>query len=161
VGYDITRPQPQLFVARDFEHLHAVLGEVSQTLAYDIGGSHALAAALASGELCTLYFPGGAQVIGKPTRVDGVDPGELLRSGLGAALARRGRLAGRPEGELLVPLGKLAHGGDPRRLFAEVSAARDSQGRVWVDYASGVRVSGAPCTGPWALPDAVLWLSDV
>src|SRR5690349_2627917 len=37
VGYDITRPQPQLFVASDFEQLHSVLDEVRRTLAHSIG----------------------------------------------------------------------------------------------------------------------------
>ena len=48
MGYDITKPQPQLFVARDFDHLHAVLADVSQTLAYDVGGGDAVQAALRS-----------------------------------------------------------------------------------------------------------------
>jgi phenylalanine-4-hydroxylase len=160
VGYDITRPQPQLFVARDFDHLHAVLADVSQTLAYDIGGSFAVQAALASGELCTLYFPGGAQAIGKLARVDGDEAPELASFQPGAALAQRGQLAGRFSGELLVPLGKLAGGADPRRLLADAVAERDAAGRLRFEYASGLRVSGTPCTGPWALPDAVLWLDD-
>jgi len=161
VGYDITRPQPQLFVARDFEHLHTVLAEVSQTLAYDIGGSHALEAARASGELCTLYFPGGAQAIGKLSRVDGDEAPELLALARGAALAQRGQLAGRWADELLVPLGKLRGGADPRRLLADPMPALDASGRLQIEYASGLRVSGAPCVGPWSLPDAVLWLDDV
>lgn len=160
VGYDITRPQPQLFVARDFDHLHGVLADVSQTLAYDIGGSFAVQAALASGELCTLYFPGGAQAIGKLARVDGGEAPELASFQPGAALAQRGQLAGRFSGELLVPLGKLAGGADPRRLLADAVTERDAQGRLHFEYASGLRVSGTPCTGPWALPDAVLWLDE-
>lgn len=160
VGYDITRPQPQLFVARDFEHLHAVLADVSQTLAYDIGGNHAVQAALASGELCTLYFPGGVQAIGKLAGADGGDAPELLRFEPGAALAQRGQLAGRFSGELLVPLGKLASGADPRRLLADAAAERDAQGRLNIEFASGLRVRGIPCEGPWLLTDAVLWLSD-
>src|SRR6478736_9509148 len=45
-GYDITRTQPQLFVARDFEQLFSVLGEVDATLAHRQGGDAALVAAL-------------------------------------------------------------------------------------------------------------------
>jgi phenylalanine-4-hydroxylase len=160
VGYDITRPQPQLFVARDFDHLHAVLADVSQTLAYDIGGSFAVQAALASGELCTLYFPGGVQAIGKLARVDGNEAPELVTFLPGAALAQRGQLAGRFSGELVVPLGKLAGGADPRRLLADAVTERDAAGRSILEYASGLRVSGTLCSGPWALPDAVLWLDD-
>jgi phenylalanine-4-hydroxylase len=161
VGYDITRPQPQLFVARDFEHLHAVLGEVSQTLAYDIGGSYALQAALESRELCTLYFPGGAQVIGKLSRAESVDGSCFLVFDPGAALARRGHSSGRVAAEYALPVGKLADGTDPRRLCSDASTQLDGTGRLSVEYASGARLSGRPIEGPWALPDAVLWLNDV
>jgi phenylalanine-4-hydroxylase len=159
VGYDITRPQPQLFVARDFEHLHAVLAEVSQTLAYDIGGQYAVQAALESGELCTLYFPGGSQVIGRLTQAEPGDSPCLLTFAPGAAIARRGQLLGRVDGEYVVPVGKLADGTDPRRLFG--AATTDADGLLAVEYASGLRVSGKPMDGPWALPDTGLWLREL
>lgn len=161
VGYDITRPQPQLFVARDFEHLHAVLAEVSQTLAYDIGGHYAVRAALQSGELSTLYFPGGAQVIGTLSRVEESRGAGLSSFEPGAALAHRGQLRGRVADEYLVPFGKLADGSDPRRVLADTTAHRTPEGRIHLEYASGLRVSGITIGGPWALPDALLWLDDV
>jgi phenylalanine-4-hydroxylase len=161
VGYDITRPQPQLFVARDFEHLHAVLGEVSQTLAYDIGGHYAVQMALESGELCTVYFPGGAQVIGKLDRAEPGDAPSLLGFVADAALARRGQLMGRCRGDYWLPVGKLADGSDPRRLLGDVRSPLDAAGRLTVEYASGVRINGQPIEGPWALGDAGLWLCDV
>lgn len=160
VGYDITRPQPQLYVARDFEHLHAVLEEVSQTLAYDIGGEQAVHAALASAELCTIYFPGGAQVIGKPQLLGTHDARELIGFEPGAALAFRGQLLGRV-GAYAVALGKLADGSDPRKLVADAAGSIDPQGRLGIRYASGVHASGVPCAGPWDLGDAGCWLRDV
>jgi phenylalanine-4-hydroxylase len=160
VGYDITRPQPQLFVARDFEHLHAVLAEVSQTLAYDVGGHYAVQAALASDELCTLYFPGGAQVIGKLAQAEPADAHCLLTFAAGAALARRGQLLGRVSGQYVVPVGKLADGTDPRCLLGD-AAPQDADGRVAVEYASGLRISGRLTDGPWALSEAGLWLRDL
>jgi phenylalanine-4-hydroxylase len=160
VGYDITRPQPQLFVARDFEHLHAVLAEVSQTLAYDVGGHYAVQAALASDELCTLYFPGGAQVIGKLAQAEPADAHCLLTFAAGAALARRGQLLGRVSGQYVVPVGKLADGTDPRCLLGD-AALQDADGRLAVEYASGLRISGSLTDGPWALSEAGLWLRDL
>jgi phenylalanine-4-hydroxylase len=160
VGYDITRPQPQLFVARDFEHLHAVLAEVSQTLAYDVGGHYAVQAALASDELCTLYFPGGAQVIGKLAQADPADAHCLLTFAASAALARRGQLLGRVSGQYVVPVGKLADGTDPRCLLGD-AAPQDAEGRLAVEYASGLRISGRLTDGPWALSEAGLWLRDL
>lgn len=46
--YDITRMQPQLFVAQDFGHLGAVLGDFRQTLAFVRGGDYGLDEALRS-----------------------------------------------------------------------------------------------------------------
>jgi phenylalanine-4-hydroxylase len=159
VGYDITRPQPQLFVARDFEHLHAVLEEVSQTFAYDIGGDQAVHAALASAELCTVYFPGGTQVIGTPKTLGEHDARELLGFERGAALAWRGQLLGHV-GPYAVALGKLADGSDPRKVFSDPSLYTGADGRLSIPYASGVRASGKLSGAPTRAGDAVLWLRD-
>lgn len=159
VGYDITRPQPQLFVARDFEHLHAVLEEVRRTLAYGVGGEPAVLAALASAELCTVHFPGGLQLIGKPQRLGAHAPGELLGVEPGAALAWRGELLGRV-GRYAVPLGRLADGSDPRRLADGAAPSVGADGRLVVVYASGIRASGVPCSGPWPPGESVVWLRD-
>ena len=47
-AYDITRMQPQLFVARDFGHLNDVLDAFKQTLAWVRGGDYGLDEALRS-----------------------------------------------------------------------------------------------------------------
>jgi len=47
-AYDITRPQPQLFVTPDFPHLRAVLEEFAATMACRTGGVAALDKALAA-----------------------------------------------------------------------------------------------------------------
>ncbi|MFW7381101.1 MAG: aromatic amino acid hydroxylase [Oligoflexus sp.] len=41
-GFNITEPQPQLYVAESMQHLHDVLHELDETLAYRIGGIAAL-----------------------------------------------------------------------------------------------------------------------
>jgi len=64
VSYDITRPQPQLFVAPSFDALHDVLDKVARTLAFAVGGEVALSRALRSGEVATVHFASGASVIG-------------------------------------------------------------------------------------------------
>lgn len=64
VAYDITRPQPQLFVARSFEALHEVLDRVGRTLAFDQGGEVALSRALRSGETASVRLSSGAWVMG-------------------------------------------------------------------------------------------------
>lgn len=47
-SYDITRMQPQLFVAKDFTHLNEVLGDFRSTLAWARGGDYGLDEALRS-----------------------------------------------------------------------------------------------------------------
>jgi phenylalanine-4-hydroxylase len=64
VAYDITRPQPQLFVAASFDALHEVLDRVARTLAFQRGGEIALSRALRSGEVASVLFSSGACVMG-------------------------------------------------------------------------------------------------
>lgn len=63
--YDITEPQPQLFVARDFQHLKVVLHELSETMAYKIGGLTALNKILQAQTVNTVELNNGIQISGK------------------------------------------------------------------------------------------------
>jgi phenylalanine-4-hydroxylase len=164
VGFDITRPQPQLFVARDFEHLHQVLAEVKQTLAHTRGGMLAARAALASQETCTVELEGGSALIGTLLELSNGDgcTGLWLRFAPGAALLDAGRLCARFEGSLLGLLGPLADGKTPRELLsrqAAVSAGRSCS--LSLEYASGARLRGTwpqpgePEGSPWVWLEAV------
>lgn len=68
VPYDITRPQPQLFVTRSCRHLSQILDEFAQTMCYQVGGASALNAAVATGVVTTLELSSGLQVSGKFTK---------------------------------------------------------------------------------------------
>ena len=86
VPFDITRMQPQLFVARDFDQLFEVLEAFSATLSYRRGGDHGLAEALRSGTQVVLELPGGSPLSG---RVEAVEPAPRpVAPGLSAALVR-------------------------------------------------------------------------
>ncbi len=63
-SYDITEPQPQLFVARDFNHLSEVLGELEQCLSYAIGGTYALDQVIKAGTVTTVKFENGLSISG-------------------------------------------------------------------------------------------------
>lgn len=63
-SYDITKPQPQLFVARDFTHLTSVLGEFAETMAFRTGGKSALDKAVAAKTVCTVELESGVQFSG-------------------------------------------------------------------------------------------------
>jgi phenylalanine-4-hydroxylase len=165
VGYDITRPQPQLFVARDFEHLHAVLAEVSGTLAFQRGGVDALRTARASRELCTVQLEGGVEFVGVLSELGGTDASSSA-SGLwlgfepGAALVASGRLYRHLESAYWLPIGPLADGTDPRQL-ARAASVPERTGVLSLRYASGLELRGSRCQPPAAGDGGCLWLSDV
>ncbi|MEI7726330.1 MAG: aromatic amino acid hydroxylase [Bacteroidota bacterium] len=74
-NYDITEPQPQLFVTPDFESLNRVLDEFADTLALRRGGVYGLKQAISSGNTGTAVYNTGLEVSGTFTQViekDGV-----------------------------------------------------------------------------------------
>ncbi|NRA36333.1 MAG: aromatic amino acid hydroxylase [Polyangiaceae bacterium] len=78
VPYDITRPQPQLYVAQDFAQLSAILAEAYGQLAYQQGELTALLAAVNSGEVCDIELSGGAHLAGNISEGAGTAEGTWL-----------------------------------------------------------------------------------
>jgi phenylalanine-4-hydroxylase len=67
--YDITEPQPQLFVAESMEQLPEVLAEVEATLAFKTGGRSGLDKALKAESVNTIELDSGVAVSGELTHV--------------------------------------------------------------------------------------------
>lgn len=63
-NYDITKPQPQLFVTPDFPHLTSVLQSFKQRMAWMRGGLYGIQQAISSEQTSTLVFSSGLQVTG-------------------------------------------------------------------------------------------------
>jgi phenylalanine-4-hydroxylase len=63
-SYDITRPQPQLFVTPTFEHLLEVLETFESAMAYRKGGPDSIQKAIDSRTVCTAVFSSGLQLSG-------------------------------------------------------------------------------------------------
>jgi phenylalanine-4-hydroxylase len=63
-SYDITEPQPQLFVAKNFKHLSQVLHELSETMAYKTGGLIGLQKAVQAESVNTVEFENKLQISG-------------------------------------------------------------------------------------------------
>lgn len=63
-SYDITRPQPQLFVAKSFSELRSALHRFADTMAFRRGGAHGLEIARQAANTVTLAFENGVQVSG-------------------------------------------------------------------------------------------------
>jgi len=68
-SFDITNPQPQLFVTPDFAHLTKVLKEFADTMAVRTGGLDGILKAQRSGNVATLVYSSGLQVSGKVSDV--------------------------------------------------------------------------------------------
>ena len=63
-AYDITKPQPHLFVTPTFQNLIDVLEQYADTMAFRVGGASGLKKALDSKNICTAVYSSGLQVTG-------------------------------------------------------------------------------------------------
>jgi phenylalanine-4-hydroxylase len=112
--FDITTMQPQLFVARDFEHLFEVLEAFEASLAWKRGGDFGLEEALRARTVNHLVLADGLHLTGKV--VERVATDRPVASGLATAVARlegpvmtsrEGRALSRPwPGQALVVFGE-------------------------------------------------------
>jgi len=69
IGFDITKPQPQLFVTPDFAHLSFVLEEFANKMALRNGGLKGVEKLINSKDLGTIELSTGIQISGKFTEV--------------------------------------------------------------------------------------------
>lgn len=76
-NYDITEPQPQLFVARDFKQLTQVLQEMASQMAFKIGGVKGVEKALQAKSVNTIEFDSGIQISGVCDRMIRDKNGEI------------------------------------------------------------------------------------
>jgi phenylalanine-4-hydroxylase len=63
-NYDITEPQPQLFVARDFKQLTSVLHQMANQMAFKIGGVEGITKAIQAKSVNTIELDSGLQISG-------------------------------------------------------------------------------------------------
>lgn len=113
LDYDITTMQPQLFVARNFDHLFEVLEAFEATLAWKRGGDAALEEALRARTVNHLRLSDGLEITGRVAERIACDPlSPTLSTALtrleGPILASRdGKALGRPwNGSALVAFGQ-------------------------------------------------------
>lgn len=154
-GYDITRPQPQLFVTPDFDALTPALEEFARTMAFRLGGVRALEKCRRANALCTVELDSGVQLSGtladfraEGERVDFVrlrgpvqlSVGGCQLTGHGASYHREGYSSpiGRVRGA-----GKAAHELSDAELAA-MGFADQRSGRM--EFESGIVVEGVLTT---------------
>ena len=133
--YDITRMQPQLFVARDFEQLFEVLDAFEATLGWRRGGDHGLDEAIRARTVNHLQLENGQELSGKV--VARIPASRAVAPGLATALARI-------EGPVLVSRKGQAEGppwpGEALVVFG--SGVLPTRGAFSLDLPSGLFLTG-------------------
>lgn len=76
-NYDITEMQPQLFVAKDFDHLLEVLEEFADTMCFRTGGSSSVRKLIASENVGTCMLDSGLQIAGVFDGMDVIEAGGI------------------------------------------------------------------------------------
>ena len=155
-SFDITKPQPQLFVTPDFAYLSQVLEEFANTMALRKGGLKGLEKLIGSQSLGTVELSTGLQITGEFSRAISHEgkPVYLQTSGPTALAYREKELIGHstaqhPEG-FGSPVGKLKG----INLAIENMSPRDLKAyniyegeRVRLEFEGGLTVSGEIITG--------------
>ena len=157
VGFDITKPQPQLFVTPDFSYLMEVLQEFANTMSIQKGGFRGLKRLINSGMVGTIELSTGLQISGKFSRMIMNDDRQVIffkTEGPTALAYREKELIGHgvnayPNG-FSSPLGKLKN----INLAIEDMGPVDLKAynfydgkRLSFQYESGITVEGLNVTG--------------
>ena len=151
-GFDITRPQPQLFVAKSCQHLTQLLETFADGMCFRRGGAESLRVAIGAGTVCTAQYSSGLEVSGVFDRLqtDAVGNAIYLGTRGPTQLACRGRVLDGHGSERHTqgfgsPVGRLQ--GLPRCLSEyavdELKALGIAVGsRVRLEFLSGITVEG-------------------
>ncbi len=156
-AFDITKPQPQLFVTPDFAYLQEVLEEFANTMAVRKGGWRGLKKLIESKQLGTIEISTGLQISGRFSRMIQNEDNEVVyfETEGETALAYRekeviGHGASRHKNGFRSPLGKLKG----INLAIENMGPRDLQAYNFYDgkpiefeFESGITVKGLNVTG--------------
>ncbi|MFO8145885.1 MAG: aromatic amino acid hydroxylase [Bacteroidota bacterium] len=166
--FDITKPQPQLYVTPDFAHLSLVLEEFANTMALRTGGLKGLQKLVNSKNLGTIELSTGIQISGKFSRVleDQGQPVYFQTTGKTALSSREKELVGHgthnhPDG-FGSPLGKLKG----INLAIEDMSPRDLRAydiyegeNITFEFEGGVTVKGEIITGSRNLQGKIILIS--
>jgi phenylalanine-4-hydroxylase len=155
--FDITKPQPQLYVTPDFAYLQEVLEEFANTMAVRKGGWRGLKKLIGSKQLGTIELSTGLQISGVFTRMIQNEDNEVVwfeTEGESALSYREKEVIGhgirRHTNGFRSPLGKLKG----INLAIENMGPRDLQAYNFYDgkpisfeFESGITVEGMNITG--------------
>jgi phenylalanine-4-hydroxylase len=135
-NYDITKPQPQLFVTPNFAHLTKVLNEFKKTMGWIIGGISGMKKAIASKYTGTAVFNSGLQASGTFTELvhDGRNPVFIRTTGPSALSLNNIQME--KYGKAKFPAGFSSPVGKVSLENIEINK------NITLDYDTGVQVKG-------------------
>ena len=166
--FDITKPQPQLYVTPDFAHLSLVLEEFANKMALRVGGLEGLKKLINSKNIGTIELSTGIQISGNFNRVIEHEgkPIYFQTTGATALASREKELVGHgkknhPDG-FGSPVGKLKG----INLAIEDMGPRDLRAydiyegeQVNLEFEGGIKVQGEIITGTRNLQGKVILIS--
>jgi phenylalanine-4-hydroxylase len=153
-GFDITKPQPQLFVCDSFDQLIDAVMEFSKTMAFTVGGTKGLDKALRSNHTATIQYSSGLQLTGTLRNIIKDEKGEAIyiqTEGPSALSYQNTELHGHGktthQDGFGAPIGKMANSLNPLEDLNDeelkgigIEIGKEST----IEYESGVKVSGTP-----------------
>jgi len=167
-SFDITKPQPQLFVTPDFAHLSSVLEEFANKMALRTGGLSGVQKLIQSNALGTIELSTGLEISGVFTNVieENGKPVYVQTTGKTALSYREKELVGHSTSYHAAgfgsPIGKLKG----INLAIEDMSPRDLQAyaiyegeRVTLEFEGDVTVSGKIITGTRNLQGKIIIIS--
>lgn len=168
-NFDITRPQPQLFVTPNFAHLSYVLEAFADTMSLRKGGLSGVQKLIESEQLGTIELSTGLQISGVFDRVIPNESGGVAfvqTSGPTALAFREKTLIGHdtdayPSG-FGTPLGKLKHINLPIENMSprDLEAYNIYEGKTAsLEFEGGIRLSGDVITGTRNIQGQILVIS--
>lgn len=151
-SYDITKPQPQLFVTPTFQNLIDVLEQFADTMAFRKGGTDSVLKAIECKNPCTVVYSSGLQVSGVFTDV-GFDPQNqttfIKTTGPSALAFNQKELPGHGKDHhqhgFSSPVGKLQHSQKALENFSDADLAAmgiEKAKHAQLHFESGISVSG-------------------
>jgi phenylalanine-4-hydroxylase len=168
MGFDITKPQPQLFVTPDFAHLSLILEEFANTMALRTGGLSGIKKLINSKSIGTIELSTGIQVSGVFSNVISHEnkPVYFQTTGKTALSYREKELVGHGtnyhSGGFGSPIGRLKG----INLAIEDMSPRDLKAydiyeneKVTLEFEGDIKVTGSIITGSRNLKGEIILIS--
>jgi len=150
-GFDITKPQPQLFVCDSFDQLIDAVNEFSNTMAFKVGGTKGLDKALRSNHTATIEYNSGLQLTGTLRNIIKDEQGEAIyiqTDGPSALAYQNTELSGHGktthQDGFGAPIGKTKNQQKPMEELTDKELGIKQGKEFIIDYESGVKIIGTP-----------------